>query len=653
MELIYIYIENYRNYSNIEIPISGKFNVKFDMSINKMIFEKNKEYVDIYPEYITDINVIVGKNSVGKTNLLDLIGMKIDDRNKKSEEMEVIFKKKNGFVHKIPDDIKDIRYYAKYFLVYYMGIKDGKELFCFEGNFVDYINKLLGIEIEFTNYFKSKSWFWVVCSYEKGVLKFEYDVNKRFGKYKIDSNARIYGDYRTEQDKLAVIYFKEKFNSEIYNIISFKPKDDYKICIPRRICKLTSNLWNEKIKVLIKILNKDNRTMFSDKEYKLRIKYYKVTDIFLEEDEKVEFPKLNKFLSKEEYNKCAVIENFIKYTYFTQKVNQKIKWEEINDIVNNKNIEEKNYDTIIEYYKNIYKVILKIFDEDVRKISNEQFREFIKVLNNKKIYINEEEIVITIDKNTIFEEIEEVIKVLLDGNYEKTVFKDSFSIFSDFFDVYLEKLSDGESANLGMYSAIYEQLQNINFMYGKEKFILLFDEPEKNMHPELAKNFIKDIINFLGEISNDRKFQIIISTHSPFILSDVLSYNILLLDKNEEGMCQVEKCKFSTFSANIHDILSKNFFLDYTMGAYSKDIIDKVIKFLYKDDNTLNIEQVKCVISNIGEPILKNKLESRFYELYGNKKNDLSDIISRVNNSESIDGALKADILRILKKREN
>ena len=640
MELIYIYIENYRNYNNIEIPISGKFNIKFDMSRNKMFFEKNKEYVDIYPEYITDINVIVGKNSVGKTNLLDLIGMKIDDRNKKSEEMEVIFKKKKGLGYKIPDDIKDIRYYAKYFLVYYMGIKDGKELFCFEGNFVDYINNLLGIKIEHTNYFKSKNWFCVVCSYEKGVLKFEYDINARFGEYKIDSGARIYGDYRTEQDKLAVVFFKEKFNSEIYNRISFKPKDDYKICIPRRICKLNSNLWFEKIKVLIKLLNKDNRTMFSDKEYKLRIKYYKVEDIFLDENEIIKLPKLSDFLSKEDYKKCDIIEN-------------------INDIVKVKNIEEKNYDAVVEYYKKIYKSILKSFDdEEIYEIAYPQFEEFIKVLNNKKIHIHDGEIIITIDKNTIIEEIEDVIKVLLDAGYEKGVFHNSFSIFYKFFDVYIDRLSDGEFSNLGMYSAIYEQIQNINFMYGKEKFILLFDEPEKNMHPELARNFIKDIINFLGEFSNDRKFQIIISTHSPFILSDVLNYNILLLNKNKEGMCQVEKCKFSTFSANIHDILSKNFFMDYTMGAYSKDIIDKVIKFLYKDDNTLNSEQVKCVISNIGEPILKNKLESRFYELYPEQKNNLylniiKKISKEIENIELIDNVSKMDLLKnveLLKK---
>ncbi|MGR5999183.1 AAA family ATPase [Bacillus cereus] len=63
-----------------------------------------------------------------------------------------------------------------------------------------------------------------------------------------------------------------------------------------------------------------------------------------------------------------------------------------------------------------------------------------------------------------------------------------------FFDYSIENLSDGETAYLGFFASLYEQVSLLT--PNKEKYIILLDEPESRMHPELTRNFIDETILF-------------------------------------------------------------------------------------------------------------------------------------------------------------
>ncbi len=117
MELIYIHIDQYRNFKNIDLPISGKFNIVYDDKNQNVTIEKNTKYHNIYPSYISNVNAIVGKNSVGKTNLIDLIGMKINDRKSNMREYEITYKKTDGFGHRYPQDVENEIRHASYFFI--------------------------------------------------------------------------------------------------------------------------------------------------------------------------------------------------------------------------------------------------------------------------------------------------------------------------------------------------------------------------------------------------------------------------------------------------------------------------------------------------------------------------------------------------------
>ena len=156
MELIYIYIESFRNIKNLDLTLSDKFKVTYDNTSKNISIIRNESYINnIYPSYIQNINAIVGKNGVGKTNIIDLIGMKIDDRNKNNAENKVIYKKdpKTGFHNKFVDEIK----YAKYFMIYHFN--DGDDKYFLEGNFIEDFEQIVLNKIPNQKYFESKSWF--------------------------------------------------------------------------------------------------------------------------------------------------------------------------------------------------------------------------------------------------------------------------------------------------------------------------------------------------------------------------------------------------------------------------------------------------------------------------------------------------------------
>lgn len=656
MELIYVYIDKYRNYKEVELPLSGRFDVKYDKLENMIFINRNEQYQDIYPSYIKNINAVVGRNSVGKTNLLDLIGMKIDDRNKNNAEHRIIFKEKNKIGYRYPDDVEAEFQYAEYFLIYYLGIDDsGEELFCFEGNCINSFAKIVKNVIPLSRYYHGKGWFSIACSYHNGKFKYKYDMNKKKEGYDINV------DNRNEQDKLAIISFRENYNSEIYNRISLKPQDDTKITIPRRIAKLKSNLWINKIKVLLYFLKEKyngKADMFSDKEYTLKIKYYSP---YIDE-ENMFFQEIYTTIDNKWRYKCKVIEDFIKYIYATQL--SSVERERVKSVKLIEN-EIKTYKNVIKYYILILNNLLECMDyveDDAKRFFFSEFNDFVSVLDNRYIKITSESIDIVLNKDTQLKNIEEVIDVLLDRDYKNSEFNEMFAIFGSFFEPILKELSGGETNNLGIYASVREQIDNRLFSYGKEEFILIFDEPEINMHPELARNFINDIVKFLGAFADDRCFQIIISTHSPFILSDILSCNTLFLEKDSNGMCKVQQPNISIFSANIHDMLCDGFFMEYTIGEYSRKILDDVIDNLFdekiENDEKMSPEKIKYIISNVGEPILKAKLQNEFDKKYLSDTSEISEdeIITRIRETCKMNSnpeILRDKILKIIDGENN
>lgn len=159
---------------------------------------------------------------------------------------------------------------------------------------------------------------------------------------------------------------------------------------------------------------------------------------------------------------------------------------------------------------------------------------------------------------------------------------------------------------------------------------LIFDELELYLHPEYQRVYINNLIDVLNKIQNITKhkdicYNILMVTHSPFILSDIPSQNILKLKNGAPQPID----DINSFGANIHDLLADEFFLNNgSKGAYVDSIINKFMKFYYYtklnllDHSIQDFEETEEQLGHfedyfrlIGDPILKSILENNIIKL--------------------------------------
>lgn len=180
--------------------------------------------------------------------------------------------------------------------------------------------------------------------------------------------------------------------------------------------------------------------------------------------------------------------------------------------------------------------------------------------------------------------------------------------------------SQGEIEFLFLLSSIYFYLKPLDKDIQREhkdyfnNLILFLDEPTNSYHPQWQKKFIFDLNKFLKDNFKDSNFHIIITSHSPFILSDLPKQNVIFLEKDEKtGNCMnaTDKIDINPFGANIHTLLSHGFFMkDGLMGEFAKSKIDDVINYLNnKESEIKNDEDAQNIIDIIGEPIIKRELQ--------------------------------------------
>lgn len=80
MELIYLWIGNYKNIQNQGFSFSPRFECDFDKEKNELTIKENKEYNSIFPNNI-NITAIVGENGSGKSSVLEVLFKESNNKN--------------------------------------------------------------------------------------------------------------------------------------------------------------------------------------------------------------------------------------------------------------------------------------------------------------------------------------------------------------------------------------------------------------------------------------------------------------------------------------------------------------------------------------------------------------------------------------------
>ena len=170
----------------------------------------------------------------------------------------------------------------------------------------------------------------------------------------------------------------------------------------------------------------------------------------------------------------------------------------------------------------------------------------------------------------------------------------------------LGQMSSGQKQWLNCMSYICYHAKNIESVKNDDTRIpyhhinLIFDEAELYYHPEFQKSFVRRLLEGIANCHLDKNviksINILIATHSPFILSDVLTQNSLYLKKG-----RVANVEQQTFGANYYDLLHNSFFLENrAIGDIAAQRIGEWV------DKMRNNEDVERLMPYVGDPMVKS-----------------------------------------------
>ena len=247
--------------------------------------------------------------------------------------------------------------------------------------------------------------------------------------------------------------------------------------------------------------------------------------------------EVEKEMQKEiEYTDCLRNIKFYNYDYRHNKTENRNY---------NSKIISKSFEKLKIFPKLIY-VPTEINFEEIKKAQTNLKKEyrFINIVDSYEIkdipsYIatriskvaNEEEnLTMGQVRKKVFAEINGIFEILeLDVKLSE-ISKDenSMPIFTD---------SSGKKFGINELSSGEKQLFLRTLaikMLEPENSIIMIDEPELSLHPKWQQKIV-DVYRKIG-----RNNQIILATHSPHILGSVEKENIILLEKNENGIVEVK-----------------------------------------------------------------------------------------------------------------
>lgn len=173
----------------------------------------------------------------------------------------------------------------------------------------------------------------------------------------------------------------------------------------------------------------------------------------------------------------------------------------------------------------------------------------------------------------------------------------------------LAKMSSGERQMLYSLSYVLYHIKNIQSVREDENRVayhnicLVFDEAELYYHPDYQRKFLGMLLESLSwcNINTEKihSIQILIVTHSPFVLTDILLQNTLYLKEGKRVNVERE-----TFGANYYEMLNKSFFFEErAIGDVSAKVIGEWIRKSNANE-PISAEQLELV----GDELIKNYL---------------------------------------------
>lgn len=177
-------------------------------------------------------------------------------------------------------------------------------------------------------------------------------------------------------------------------------------------------------------------------------------------------------------------------------------------------------------------------------------------------------------------------------------------------------LSDGEHQ--------LSQILSTFCMLSSPNILFLLDEPESHFNPLWRVKFISTVLDLHTKNGNRRKKdsdrkknsksivqECLITTHSPFVPSDMYKEQVFIFSKNEEGRIEVENPDMETRGATFDSIIERCFEVRPPFSQLARDEISHLMR-------SKDIEEIRDGIQRLGNSVEKAFLADRLRELTRN-----------------------------------
>lgn len=159
-----------------------------------------------------------------------------------------------------------------------------------------------------------------------------------------------------------------------------------------------------------------------------------------------------------------------------------------------------------------------------------------------------------------------------------------------------EELSDGEQMVLGR-MALFHLLQ------GQQDALLLLDEPETHFNDKWKREIVDIIDDAIGHTTND----VLISTHSAIVLSDVFNNEIVMVEKTQDGST-VRSVDEPTFATDPSALMMTVFSADDSIGKRAQEFIEG--KLQQATGTPAEIADLERLITRMGSGFYRSELRT-------------------------------------------
>jgi len=167
-----------------------------------------------------------------------------------------------------------------------------------------------------------------------------------------------------------------------------------------------------------------------------------------------------------------------------------------------------------------------------------------------------------------------------------------------------EEFSDGEQMVLGRMALFY-------LLEDQHDALLLLDEPETHFNDKWKREIVDIIDDAIGKSSND----VLISTHSAIVLSDVFQQEIIMIEKNIDGS-GTREINEPTFATDPSALMMTIFGSEDSIGKRAQEYIEeKLQKATGTPDEIVELEKL---IVNMGTGFYRSELRTLLNMWRGN-----------------------------------